>query len=390
MTMQIALCHENVLPERGGAEMYVGDFARHLVEAGNEVHLWACRWNADFLPKTLRVHPIPAIRGPRMFRPWRFSRAVSAELDGHRRLVSIGFDKTFGTDIYYPLGGLQAASASQNVAKHGSPVARFAARTAKWCDPVQWSYQRLERHALLGPNPPQLVVNSAMVRDHAARFYGIDPLRVQVIPNAIDRQRLDARDRAALRAQVRREYGIGPTDVVGAFVAMNYRLKGLEPLLHALARVPTFQPLKILVAGSPQLDRWRRMADRLGVSGRVAFIGPSADIRRVYFAADFHVHPTFYDPCSGVVLEALACGLPVITSRANGAAELVLPDAGFILDDPHDHAALAARLTDMMDPVRRDVAGRAARRAAGSWTLERHYSRWLDVFREVADQRRAA
>jgi UDP-glucose:(heptosyl)LPS alpha-1,3-glucosyltransferase len=388
--MQIALCHENVLPERGGAEMYVADFARHLVAAGHEVHLWACRWNAAFLPKTLQVHAIPPITGPRMVRPWRFSRAIRAELDRNRHLISLGFDKTFGTDIYYPLGGLQAASSAQNIAKHRTPFARFGARAAKWCDPVQWSYQRLERHALLGPSPPRLVVNSGMVRDHAAKFYGIDSSRVHVIPNAIDRKRLDARDRATIRAQVRRECGFGPTDVVGAFVAMNYRLKGLDPLLHALARVPTFQPLKILVAGSLRVEPWRRLAHRLGIAARVSFNGPSADVRRVYFAADFHVHPTFYDPCSGVVLEALACGLPVITSRYNGAAELVPPDAGFILDDPHDHSALAARFTDMMDPVRRDVAGRAARQAAGSWTLERHYSRWLEVFREVADQRRAA
>src|SRR5205823_7588956 len=135
--------------------------------------------------------------------------------------------------------------------------------------------------------------------------------------------------------------------------AMNYRLKGLEPLLHALALTPG---LKLVVAGSPKIDSWRWLARRLGVAERVVFAGPAVDVRRIFFAADLHVHPTFYDPCSSVVLEALACGLPVITSRYNGAAELMHPPReGLVVSDPHDHAALAAALTHLLDPVRRDA-----------------------------------
>src|SRR5205085_5096840 len=129
-------------------------------------------------------------------------------------------------------------------------------------------------------------------------------------------------------------------------------------LLQAVARTP---PLKLVVAGSPKTDPWRRLAERLGIANRVKFVGPTADVRRVYFAADVHVHPTFYDPCSGVVIEALTCGLPVVTSRHNGAAELMSPPReGFVIDDPHDHAALAGALAALLDPVRRDACGRAA------------------------------
>ena len=103
------------------------------------------------------------------------------------------------------------------------------------------------------------------------------------------------------------------------------------------------------------------------------------------------MHPTFYDPCSGVVIEALACGLPVVTTRYNGAAELMHPPAeGYVVDDPHDHGALAALLGLLLDPVRRDACSRAARKAAAAWTIEHHYRRWLDVFTEVARSRRAA
>src|SRR5437868_14612947 len=102
--MQIAFCHENVLPARGGAEMYVADFLRRLAAAGHDVHLYASRWDAAAMPAHVTVHPLDLPRGPRSLRPWRFSASVQAALDRDRPLVSIGFDKTFGPDIDYPLG----------------------------------------------------------------------------------------------------------------------------------------------------------------------------------------------------------------------------------------------------------------------------------------------
>ena len=88
-------------------------------------------------------------------------------------------------------------------------------------------------------------------------------------------------------------------------------------------------------------------------------------MRDAYFAADFLVHPTFYDPCSLVVLEALACGLPMITTRANGASELMTPPReGYVIDDPHDHQCLAACLQEMLDKERRHGCSAAARAAA--------------------------
>ena len=389
--MQIAFCHENVLPARGGAETYVADLARRLAAEGHAVHLYACRWDPAALPPTVRVHPIDPPRGPRFLRPWRFGAACRAALERDRPDVSVGFDKTFGPDVYYPLGGLQPASAEHNLRKYRSPWLRVAARAVRAFDLAHRSFARLERKHLLSLTPPLLVVNSALVREHATRYYGIPPQRVRVIPNAIDPGRFAEHDRPRLRAEERRRWGVGPGEVVAAFVGMNYRLKGLEPLLYALARLPAGAPLRLAVAGGAKTGPWERLARRLGVARRVVFLGPVADVRRVYFAADLHVHPTFYDPCSGVVIEALACGLPVITTRFNGAAELLHPPReGFVLDDPHDHAALADALTTLLDPVCRDACGRAARQAAATWTIEHHVRRWLEVFAEVAERRRAA
>src|SRR5205823_8353522 len=123
----------------------------------------------------------------------------------------------------------------------------------------------------------------------------------------------------------------------------------------------------------------------------VRFAGHCPDMRDGYFAADFLVHPTFYDPCSLVVLEALGCGLPVITSRYNGASELMRPlQEGYVIDDPHDHARLAWCLAQLLDAAKRQAGAQAARRTAAAWTFEHHYRQLVQLFAEAAARKQAA
>jgi UDP-glucose:(heptosyl)LPS alpha-1,3-glucosyltransferase len=389
--MDIALCYESVLPNRGGAETYIGDLARRLARDGHAVHLYASRWDAAALPAATHYHRLEVPGGPRFLRPWRFGAACEAALKNRPHDVTVGFDKTWGQDVLYPQGGLHAASARHNLLKFGTRWERTLAAAGKWCDPAAWSFARLERKQYLGPHRPLVVVNSHMVRRHFEEHYGIGSESVRVVRSAIDPLRFAADDRLKRRQDEREKWGVSPDETAGLFVAMNYRLKGLAPLLNAVAWIPRGNPFRLAVVGNPKVGRYQRLADRLRISDRVLFLGHRGDPKDAYFAADFLVHPTFYDPCSLVVLEALACGLPVITSRYNGAAELLSPPAdGMVIGDPHDAAALAAALTAMTDRAYRTAASQAARATGNRWTFEHHYRALLDVFGEVRKTKRAA
>jgi UDP-glucose:(heptosyl)LPS alpha-1,3-glucosyltransferase len=393
--MNIALCYESVLPARGGCETYIADLARRLVNDRHEVHLYASRWDEAALPRGLHYHALPVLGGPRFLRPWRFGAACARALRGAGHQVSVGFDKTWGQDVLYPQGGLHAASAEHNLRKYRGRFARGVARASKWLDLAHWSFSRLEKRQYLGAHRPLVVVNSVMVRVHFQRHYGIRPQDLFVVPSAIDPGRFGDIDRPRRRLEFRQRWGIGPDATVGLFVAMNYRLKGLDPLLHAVRRLPPAgpggPPFRLIVAGNPRTGGYERLARRLGVADRVRFIGPCREMHNCYFAADFLVHPTFYDPCSLVVLEALACALPVITSRYNGASELLTPPReGYVVGDPHDHEHLAWCMTQLLDPARRSACAQAARKTAAQWTFDHHYRQLLRVFAEAAARKRAA
>jgi UDP-glucose:(heptosyl)LPS alpha-1,3-glucosyltransferase len=395
--MKIAFCYDQVFPARGGCGTYITDLSRRLVADQHEVHLYAGRWDEQALPAEIRFHALPLPRGPRFWRPWRFARLCEQALQAGDHDVSVGFDKTYGQDVLYPQGGLHVASVDHNLDKFRNPVVRGLARLCKWLDLAHWSYSALEKRQYLHKPGPLIVVNSHMVRGHFEHYYGVPAENLHVIRSSINQARFPEQDRLRRRLEFREQWGIGPEETVGLFAAINYRLKGLEPLLYSLrglVRRPEYatgKPFRLVVAGHPNYRGWHGFAERLGVAEQACFIGHCSDMRSAYFGADFLVHPTFYDPCSLVVLEALACGLPVITTRANGASELLHPlQEGYVVDDPHNHERLTWCLLQLTDPERRSACAQAARRTAAQWTFEHHYRQLLGVFVEAASRKRAA
>ena len=301
-----------------------------------------------------------------------------------RHDLTMGFDKVAGVDVMYPLGGLHTATVAHSQAKIDSTLLRGLACAARAIDPAHRSFVAFERYQYTGARPPFILAPSNFVRRHFEEYLGIPADQVQVLHCAIDPGRFAATDRPARRGSARRRWDVGPSNTVALFVAMNYRLKGLEPLLRAVARLPSREGFKLVIIGHPRTGPYQRLAGRLGVSESVIFAGFHADPRDAYFGADLLVHPTFYDPCSLVVLEALACGLPVITSAHNGASELLdVGSDGLVVKNPHDVEELALAISHYLDPVRRQQAARVALRNAQKWTFDLHHRRLLTLLREA-------
>jgi UDP-glucose:(heptosyl)LPS alpha-1,3-glucosyltransferase len=389
--MDIALCYENVVPARGGCEHYIAAFARRLSRDGHAVHLYASNWDAEALPATMHYHRLPKASGPRFLRPWRFGYACVEALQHHSHDITMGFDKTWGQDILYPQGGLHVASAIHNLLKYPSRITRFFARLLKGIDPAHRSFLRLERKQYLSEKRPLILVNSKMVQHHFEEYYDIPPSDIAVLPSAIDSDRFLVDDRLKRRSQERNRLGIQENETIGLFVAMNYRLKGLAPLIYSLKYLPSKSPFRLLVVGHSKYQKYARLANRLGVANRVQFLGFQAEPRNQFFASDFLVHPTFYDPCSLVVLEALACGLPVVTTQYNGASELITDGKeGFVICDPHQHSELAKAMMKLLDPEIHRNCSSAARQTGRQWTFEQHYQRLLQLFTQIRGRKLAA
>lgn len=405
--MKIALCYPSVLPQRGGCETYIARLCHRLVCDGHEVHLFAWRWDAKALPAELCFHPIELPLRPRFLRPWYFTYACREQLRRTEHDVSIGFDKIAGVDVYYPQGGDYEASVTLSLSKHSSRLWRYLLSLTKWLDPAHLSFRALDRRQYNQTDSLVLAI-SDMVRRHLIEDRGVPADRVVVLPIAAPVRPVCTEAEPAIRQRFRDQWQLPNSSVVALFAGMNYRLKGLVPLLHAMSRLRD-QSLHLVVAGQSSHFWFRHLARRLGIFDKVRFIGYCPQMQEAYLAADLLVHPTFYDPCSNVVLEALAYGLPVITTTRNGASELLSSSAtphygwgrpaivgacpaGFVLDDPHDDARLAEALAMLLSAERRANCAAAARTLAACWTFEHHYQRLVEILTQARRQshRRAA
>src|SRR5690606_33845349 len=118
------------------------------------------------------------------------------------------------------------------------------------------------------------------------------------------------------------------------------------------------------------------------------FLGPQRDPYPYYAAAEFFVLPTRHDPCSLVVLEALAMGLPTISTAMNGACEIMTPSnnaeraQGIVLDDPEDIPALAAAMRRMLDHPTRHAMHEAALALRPQLSQERHMDRLIEIYEQ--------
>ncbi len=391
--MRLAVSFQRVDPSRGGAETYVADLCRRLAVAGHDVTLFANEWRAGALPASVRCVKVEATGRTRWGRIWSFAKNSEKALREASPDCTIGLINTWHQDILIPQGGVHAASLEANSKRFASRIGRALYVASKAIQPKSWLlYRAIERRQYDRARGARIVAVSRMVRGHLERFHGVTPDRVRVIPNAIDASRLKTSDGKAARAKVRARHGLDATEVVGLFVGHNFRLKGLPALLRAMAlRVksnPNAGPIRLLVCGGGRVGPMQKLVDRLGLSDSVRIVGFADDIRDYYHAADFCVLPSYYDPCSLVVFEALACGLPVITTKQNGAGEVIREGVeGFVVESPDAFAELARALDRMTDGPARMAMSRKATELGRAQSLDRHVGALLELAREVVESR---
>ena len=147
-------------------------------------------------------------------------------------------------------------------------------------------------------------------------------------------------------------------------------------------------PFRVLVVGQGRRTPCDRLARKLGVSDLIQYAGPSNLPEKFYAAADIFCLPSHYDPCANALLEALACGLPAVTSTTNGSGELLTEKEGYAVPFG-DVPQLAQRIGEFFNRDRRAAASVAARTLAETHSAERNFEEVMKVYAKVVERKRA-
>jgi UDP-glucose:(heptosyl)LPS alpha-1,3-glucosyltransferase len=244
----------------------------------------------------------------------------------------------------------------------------------------------LEKSVISPKGSRYVVTISELDRDLVQRYYGVSPERIRVIYNGVDQDVFSPEVRKR-RGIVRENLGLGEDVTCYIFPAMDFRRKGLSVLLKVLSRL-SFS-WELLVAGQDKEVPYRKEADRLGITSRVHFLGRHRDIQDLYGASDLLVLPTTYDPFGNVHLEALACGLPVLTTAQAGGAEAVKPGrTGYVIRDSDSIDELEAALIEFESRREQWPEWRKqAHISIKSFTLQKNAMETAELLSELAHKR---
>jgi len=356
-----------------GIARYAVEMVERLVKE-HQVHL-ITRWD-DYQVPDLHIHRSPLINGP------PFLQVGLNAVENARRVKQL--DKRENFDLIVSNGAesilqdivtmhsCHRAGVEQHNKERGRP---FTIR------PADWVILLIERHNCRKGNYSKIIAVSESVKQELMKYYHIPDEDIIVIHNGVNID--EFKPDPQTRFEVRRRYDVKERDIMMLWVGHDFRGKGLEFAIKALPMVSN--DVKLFVVGGDNPSRYKQLAQEFGVSDRVLFLGRSTNVSQWYAASDIFVFPTAYEGCPLVVLEAMATGIPAITTRIAGAAELISDGYDGVLFDDHTDAGEIAQKINLLseDQGLRETIGSNARKTAEDYSWDKVALRTMEVYQSL-------
>jgi UDP-glucose:(heptosyl)LPS alpha-1,3-glucosyltransferase len=348
----------------GGAERFIERSLHGLAKTGVRPTLVCAEWDrAEADVPDCEVVRLGTPKGlGRARRELAFERDVHGFLARRRFDLVQSHERIAGLPVFRAGDGLHCEWLRQR-RKAQSVMAQWLTRIS----PYHGFCLDRERQLFGDPGLRIVICNSEMVRSEIAEHFPGALHKVRVVRNGID-TRLFCQTTDPQRQQARVRLGLTTALPVILYVGSGFERKGVATILRAAALVPKAQFL--LVGQDKHIQRYQRRAAELAVADRVHFLGARDDVPSCLDAADAFIFPTLYDPGPNAVLEAMAKGLPVLTSDKCGLAELIAPARAGFVHDALDVESFAGSLNKLLDPAQRRSMGAAARVVAEGLSLD--------------------
>ena len=364
----------------GGAEVFLSRFIDELIKNGHTCHLFAAQWDKDGKDDVI-FHKVKTF-GPSFLRLLSF--AVNAWFVVKRIApdVIVSFERTLYQDIYRAGDGCHKEWLIQRKKSGGRSVIK---NIITFLNPLHLTILYLEKRLFRSKKLKYVVANSNRGKEEIIRHYKLPADNICVIYNGIDINEFKPGCIDKNRAAYREKLNIKDETAL-LFVGSGFERKGLGFLIEAVGILKRsgYNKIKLIVAGKGKIKKYKNAADRLGIGKDVIFTGPVKDVQGYYSASDIFVLPSIYEPFSNACLEAMASGLPVVTSRINGASEILTDGKdGIIIDNPSNPEEIAEKIKPLLAGQARHAAGMEARMTVAKYSIEKNVERFLRLIDDV-------
>ncbi len=324
----------------GGLEKYTWQIAQAFQKKGAEVTILTTG------PEPETISGINIVRFPidRPFSAWNvrdFDKACSDYLQSHPAPLIFGLDRNRYQTHLRAGNGSHASYLNMRAQEEGLLKA-----LSFRCNPLHRLLLKIEKESFEHPELQVLFTNSHMVREEILDQYNVEPNKVKVVHNGVEWSELqyDFDAWELVRAPLAKALRLDLNCHQFLFIGHNYKRKGLDKLLHALALLKEKDVQLSVVGKDKDIAFYEKLTSQLNLTSQVRFFGAQKEIRSFYQIADTLVIPSLYDPFANVTVEALALGVFVVSSRRNGGHEVLTSSTGAIIPSLTDPESIAETL----------------------------------------------
>jgi UDP-glucose:(heptosyl)LPS alpha-1,3-glucosyltransferase len=383
--MKIAFVRKAYTPY-GGAERYLRQLMERLWLQGHEVHVFAHRWEPGRPAESQEekglpiFHRVPMISSPSFLEALIFAWSSRRLLQEETFDIIHSFERTLYQDIYRAGDGCHREWLIQR-----RKLDPWLKRNTYALNPLHRSLLYLEKALFQSPRLKKVIANSRRGKEEIRRHYGVPAEKIEVIHNGVDLENFHPSNVTLYRKSLRKEFRVPAEAPVILFLGSGFRRKGLKGLIDCLPLVKKEIPQVVLmVAGRDRVQEYREQARRLGCERNILFLGPTQRAREFYATSDLFALPTIYDPFSNACLEAMASGIPVLTTPTNGVAELIEDGKnGFMVRDPLNATEIGRRVLEFFSYPDRAGIGERARKTVLPLDLDSVVQRMLQTYEEI-------
>lgn len=333
--MKLAFCLFKYFPF-GGLQRDFLRIAKECVRRGHQVDVFTMTWEGELEP-TVSVNIISVAGWQNHRRAQQFVKQIHLQLKKYDLVV--GFNKMPGLDIYYAADTCYQAKARRQRSRWYRLTSRYRHLIA------------YEKTVFSAESNTRILLLSKTQQAEFTHFYKTPVTRFQLLPPGIAKDRVAPANAMQIRSNVREKLAIHAHEFLLLLVGSGFKTKGLDRILLAYAALP--EELKnrasVCVIGKDNPDLFKKQAKKLGIASRVKFLGGRNDVADFLLAADLLVHPAYNENTGTVLLEALAAGLPVLTTDVCGYADYInQARAGVVLSSPFQQIEFNQVLSNML------------------------------------------
>ncbi|MCE3237309.1 MAG: rfaG [Gammaproteobacteria bacterium] len=338
--MKLAFCLFKYFPF-GGLQRDFLRIAKEVVCRGHQVDVFTMLWEGELEP-ALSIHIIPVKKLQNHQRAQAFFAKVQPRLIDYDLVV--GFNKMPGLDVYYAADTCYQAKAKQ---QHGV----WYQLTPRYRHLIDY-----EKSVFSVEETTKILLLSRKQQNEFVHFYKTPDRRFELLPPGIAKDRIAPPNARDIRCHVRQTFKIQEQEFLLVLVGSGFKTKGLDRVLVGYAALPDELKNKsyLYIVGQDNSRLFEKQAKKLNILPRIQFLGGRNDVADLLLAADVLVHPAYNENTGTVLLEALASGLPVLTTDICGYAHFIKDaEAGIVLSSPFQQSEFNQSLVEMLSHQKR-------------------------------------